>query len=101
MENERDHCIRCGECCLKASPTLQMQDLVLINSHFIKKEDLYTIRKVEIVNDNINDRLQASPRELIKIREREIWFSRRSESSDPRPAGSSSRKLFRKRHWIT
>ena len=71
MENERDHCIRCGECCLKASPTLQMQDLVLINSHFIKKEDLYTIRKGEIVNDNINGRLQASPRELIKIRERD------------------------------
>jgi Fe-S-cluster containining protein len=71
METERDHCIRCGECCLKASPTLQVQDFPLINSHFIKKEELYTIRKGEIINDNINDRLQASPRELIKIRERD------------------------------
>ena len=71
MENEKDHCIRCGECCLKASPTLQVQDLPLIKSNFIKKGDLYTIRKGEIVHDNINDRLQASPSELIKIREKE------------------------------
>jgi Fe-S-cluster containining protein len=71
METERDHCIRCGECCLKASPTLQFQDLPLLTGHFIKKEDLYTIRKGEIVHDNINDRLQASSKEFIKIRERD------------------------------
>ena len=70
METERDHCIRCGECCLKATPTLQVQDLPLIKSNFIKKRDLYTIRKGEIVSDNINDRLQSSPKELIKIREK-------------------------------
>ena len=70
METERDHCIRCGECCLRASPTLQVQDLSLIKNNFIKKGDLYTIRKGEIVHDNINDRLQTSPEELIKIRER-------------------------------
>jgi len=48
---------------------LQVQDLPLIKSDFIRKEDLYTIRKGEIVHDNISDGLQASPRELIKIRE--------------------------------
>ena len=71
MQPERDHCIRCGECCLKASPTLQFQDLPLLKGNFIKKEDIYTIRKGEIVYDTINDRLQASSNELLKIRERD------------------------------
>ena len=71
METERDHCIRCGECCLKASPTLQFQDLPSLKGNFIRKEHIYTIRKGEIVHDIINNRLQASAIELIKIRERD------------------------------
>ena len=68
MESPRDHCIRCGECCLKSSPTLQKQDLLLVKSGFIKKKDVYTIRRGELVKDNINDDLMVTPIELIKIK---------------------------------
>lgn len=51
---------------------MQVQDLPVIESNFIRKQDLYTIRKGEIVHDNIKDGLQASTKELIKIRERGV-----------------------------
>ena len=71
MEKPRDHCIRCGECCLKASPTLQVQDRLLVVNNQIKKEDLYTIRRGELVRDNISDALVVTHTELIKIKERD------------------------------
>jgi Fe-S-cluster containining protein len=71
MEKSRDHCIRCGECCLKGSPTLQAEDLNLVKNALIKKEALYTIRKGEWVKDNINEGLVVTKTELVKVRERE------------------------------
>ena len=71
MEKSRDHCIRCGECCLKGSPTLQVEDLKLVSKGKIGKEDLYTIRTGELVKDNINEGLVVTKTELIKVRERE------------------------------
>ena len=70
MVKARDHCIRCGECCLKGSPTLQMEDWNLVNKGMIGKKDLYTIRKGELVKDNINEGLVVTNTELIKVRER-------------------------------
>lgn len=67
----RSHCIRCGECCLKSSPTLQREDLGLIRKGAIEKKDLFTIRKGELVRDNISEVLAISRREMIKVRERE------------------------------
>ena len=71
MEKPRDHCIRCGECCLKGSPTLQTEDLNLIKKGLIGKKDLYTIRKGELVKDNIKEGLVVTETELVKVRERE------------------------------
>jgi Fe-S-cluster containining protein len=71
MEEPRDHCIRCGECCLKGSPTLQLEDLNLVRKGLIGKKDLYTIRKGELVKDNINEGLVVTKTELVKVRERE------------------------------
>jgi Fe-S-cluster containining protein len=71
MEKSRDHCIRCGECCLKGSPTLQTEDLHLIKKGLIEKKALYTIRKGELVKDNINEGLVVTKAELVKVRERE------------------------------
>ena len=70
MEEPRDHCIRCGECCLKGSPTLQVEDLNLVKKGLIGKKDLYTIRKGEWVQDNIKEGLVVTKRELLKVRER-------------------------------
>ena len=70
MRTPRDHCIRCGECCLKSSPTLQIEDLPLLKDGPIEKGHIYTIRKGELTRDNINDTLVITPIELIKIAEK-------------------------------
>jgi len=67
----RTHCIRCGECCLRSSPTLQKADIRLIKDKRIWTRDLYTIRVGELVRDNINNQLKISESELIKIREKD------------------------------
>ena len=68
---QKHDCARCGECCLISSPTLQAQDLFLIENNTIKKEYLYTIRKGELVRDNINNTLEITPIELIKVKDRD------------------------------
>ena len=68
--NERTHCIRCGECCLRSSPSLQLTDAPIVNESIIKKSDLYTVRVGELVRDNIRDELKITDKELIKMREK-------------------------------
>jgi Fe-S-cluster containining protein len=67
----RTHCIRCGECCLKSSPTLQMQDLHLVKNGWLAKKSLLTIRKGEMVRDNIQGTLTVTDQEMIKVREKD------------------------------
>jgi len=71
MVKARTHCIRCGECCIQSSPTLQVQDLCLIDEGAIARQNLYTIRKGELVWDNVIEALIITREEMIKIRERE------------------------------
>jgi len=66
----RTHCIRCGECCLGSSPTLQKADASLVYDGFIKLKNLYTIRSGELVRDNIRGKLIVTDKELIKIKEK-------------------------------
>ena len=67
-DTERTHCIRCGECCLAAGPSLQKSDLPLFFNHVLESAHLYTIRKNELVRDNINDELKFTDQEIIKLR---------------------------------
>lgn len=62
--------MRCGECCLNASPTLHVDDLSLIQEGRILKRDLYAIRPGEMVRDNIQDQLKITETELIKVKEK-------------------------------
>ena len=71
VTNERTHCIRCGECCLGSSPSLQMPDTSLVYDGFIERENLYTIRLGELVRDNIRGELIVTDQEIIKIKEKE------------------------------
>ena len=68
---KRDHCIRCGECCLSSSPTLQMADVSLVYDGMIEKGNIYTIRVGELVRDNIKGEMKISDNEILKIREKE------------------------------
>ena len=71
IDMERTQCVRCGECCLAAGPTLQKTDSALFFDNTVQRTHLYTIRKGELVSDNIHDALKFSDQELIKLRERE------------------------------
>ena len=71
VTNERTHCIRCGECCLGSSPTLQIADVSLVYDGFIDRGNLYTIRLGELVRDNIRGELRVTDKEIIKIKEKE------------------------------
>ena len=70
IDTERTHCIRCGECCLATGPSLQKSDLPLFFNHVLDGTHLYTIRKDELVRDNINDALKFTDQEIIKVRDR-------------------------------
>ena len=67
----RNHCIRCGECCLKSSPTLHGSDLELVISGAINPRNLYTIRRGEMVFNNLEEEMQISETEMIKVREKD------------------------------
>ena len=71
VTNERTHCIRCGECCLGSSPTLQTADVSLVYDGLIERRNLYTIRLGELVRDNIRSELRVTDKEIIKIKEKE------------------------------
>jgi Fe-S-cluster containining protein len=69
-QGERTHCIRCGECCLASSPTLQKADVPLVRKGWIERKSLFTIRVGELVRDNINEEMKVARTEMIKIKER-------------------------------
>ena len=71
VTSSRTHCIRCGECCLGSSPTLQIADISLVYDGFIERGNLYTIRLGELVRDNIRGELIVTDKEIIKIKEKE------------------------------
>lgn len=71
MQKKRDHCIRCGECCHKSSPTLHTEDLSLVKKGLVKRNHLYTIRKGEAVHDNVKGCVVNARIEMIKVREGE------------------------------
>jgi len=69
----RTHCIRCGTCCMKGGPTLHEDDTTLFEEGILKKNNLYTLRKGEVVR-NTDDGLMALEQEMIKIKGRgEAW----------------------------
>ena len=69
IAEKRTHCVRCGECCLESPPTLQREDIPLVEEGSIRKRDLYSIRVGEPVRDNIENRLIITDKELIKVKE--------------------------------
>jgi Fe-S-cluster containining protein len=71
LPEDRTDCIRCGECCVKSSPTLHPDDLHLIENGWIEKKDLITLRRGELVTDNVHNLVEPSVDEVIKIREKQ------------------------------
>lgn len=99
----RTHCIRCGECCARSSPTLHRKDLPLVREGFIRMEHLYTLRKGEGVRDNVHERLIPADQEMIKVREKKggkgncIFYDETEKACgiyDNRPAQCASLKCW-------
>ena len=65
----RPYCIKCGECCVKGSPTLDIEDMRLFESGRLGPKDVYTVRKGEIVFDTVHEQSVINDKERIKIRE--------------------------------
>ena len=61
-------CIRCGTCCEKGGPAFHTEDQSLIDKGFIHTRHLYTIRKGEMVHDNVRGRVMPGTAEMIKIK---------------------------------
>ncbi len=61
-------CIRCGVCCRKGGPALHYEDKTLFEKGVIDLDCLYTIRKGELVYDNISERLEPALSDIIKIK---------------------------------
>jgi Fe-S-cluster containining protein len=61
-------CIRCGTCCEKGGPSFHLDDRHLIDNGHIHTRHLYTIRKGEMVHDNVRGLIKPCTGELIKIK---------------------------------
>jgi len=61
-------CKRCGTCCEKGGPGLHHEDRPLVESGSIPAKYLYTIRRGELVRDDIRGRLAPLAEEIVKIK---------------------------------
>jgi Fe-S-cluster containining protein len=66
----RPHCIRCGTCCTKGSPTLLANDAALFVRNILKPEHVTTIRLGEPAYSNLTEKAEPATREMIKILEK-------------------------------
>jgi Fe-S-cluster containining protein len=64
----RTECKRCGICCEKGGPTFHAEDRHLIEDGSIHTRYLYTIRKGELVHDNVRGQLNPITSDIIKIK---------------------------------
>ena len=64
----KTQCIRCGTCCKKGGPSFHLQDRHLIEDGRIHTRFLYTIRKGELVHDNVREGLKPADTDIIKIK---------------------------------
>jgi len=60
--------MRCGTCCEKGGPALHGADLELVLQKQIAPENLFTLRRGELVHDNINGGLMVTDQEIIKVK---------------------------------
>ncbi|MBF0117535.1 MAG: YkgJ family cysteine cluster protein [Desulfobacterales bacterium] len=67
-------CNKCGKCCIKGGPTLHLVDKDLIIKGLIPISFLYTIRKSELVYENVKNKLVSLDIEIIKIKgKKDSW----------------------------
>lgn len=63
-----NQCKRCGICCEKGGPSLHQEDRPQVDGGQIPARCLYTIRRGELVRDNVRGTLAPLSQEIIKIK---------------------------------
>jgi Fe-S-cluster containining protein len=63
-----NQCQRCGTCCEKGGPSLHREDQPLVDDGCIPARCLFTIRRGELVRDNVKGTLAPLSAEIIKIK---------------------------------
>lgn len=63
-------CVRCGQCCRRASPALHEQDLPLVRSEKIALRYLVTFRRGERLRVMSGDEVEVLQQERIKLKEK-------------------------------
>jgi len=66
-----DQCRRCGICCRKGGPALHREDAPLVERGAIPIRHLFTLRKGEMVVDNVHGGTMPLAGEIIKIKGRD------------------------------
>ncbi len=69
MAMTRNSCVRCGECCLRSSPSLQKEDIPLVLEGHIRKKDLFTVRIGETLWDNVREEVRPAAEEIVKVKD--------------------------------
>lgn len=64
----RKYCERCGHCCIKGGPTLHKQDLPLFEQGTLGYTQVYTLRKGEMVSEQVKGGLMPLDEEIVKLR---------------------------------
>lgn len=68
MEVKQTSCKQCGICCTKGGAALHSDDINLIKKGHIPLKNLVTIRKGEFAFNPVADKVQATGKEIVKLR---------------------------------
>jgi Fe-S-cluster containining protein len=66
--NIQTSCRQCGICCTNGGAALHCGDIFLLQQGLIPRRDLITIRKGEFAHNPVNDKVQATKDEIVKLR---------------------------------
>lgn len=67
-ETTPNPCRHCGTCCEKGGPSLHVEDRPLVDEGHIPARYLFTLRRGEMVRDNVKGTLAPLSAEIIKIK---------------------------------
>lgn len=69
LEEVKDVCLRCGDCCLQSSPTLVAADMRLFQEDILGWTEVYTLRRGERGVDPRTGEVKSITAERLKIKE--------------------------------